>query len=164
MLYIPIVVSSTGKSLWENRLDDSFIKVLRDEIPNVNINSIEKEVSRHDVRLIRSLKIVYGNECERCEFARFEYIKDYYVQSYRIRRIECYKGIYFPEYVEIDKIHFIRYNNISNEDEIRIIKNDTVYKDGGLMSPVNGFRYPYAPMHPYSSLSNCSNCSLSKSL
>lgn len=161
MSYIPIVVSSTGKSLWENRFNDGFIKKLYKEIPNVSINKMESDVKRHDRRLIESFKSIYGNECIGCEFARFEYIKDYYVDSYRIKRLECYGGVYFPEYVEIDKIHFIKSRNIKKEDDIIMIKNDTVYKDSGLMSPVNGYRYPYAPMYPYSSLSNYS---LSKSL
>ena len=107
MLYIPIVVSSTGKSLWENSFDDVFIKRLYNEIPNASIKRMESDVSRHDARLIHVFKSVYGSECMGCEFARFEYIKYYYAESYRIKRIECYKGIYFPEYVEIDKIHFI---------------------------------------------------------
>jgi hypothetical protein len=163
MLYIPIVVSSTGKSLWENSFDDVFIKRLYSEIPNSSIKRME-DVSRHDARLIDVFKSVYGSECMGCEFARFEYIKYYYAESYRIKRMECYKGIYFPEYVEIDKNHYIRSRNIKEESELITIKNDTVYKDIGLMSPVKGYRYPYAPMHPYSSLLNYSESSFSKSL
>lgn len=153
MSYITIVVSSTENALWSNRISDIFMKVLREEIPEFNLKKAENEIKRDDIRLIRSFKRCFGNDCERCEYASFQYIKEYYINSYSIKRLACYGNAYYPEYVEINKREFLLLlDREVNKDEKRIILNDTVYLDSMICVPVSGERYPYAPMHNKSSL------------
>lgn len=99
--YIPVIISTTEKWLWENNVPSSIITHIVNKRIGFNLSNIHT-IPRHVFALREAFEIAYGYDILRCPFAKYVHVPREFLSSYQVVRPECYRNIFYNEMVDIN--------------------------------------------------------------
>jgi hypothetical protein len=103
-----IVISTSTYDLWENNIDIEVFRFIYHHSSTIQKPEHIYKLKRHDVLIIQAFRYVYGDNLELCNFAKIVFLPDCFQKFYLIERLQCYKYVYYPEEVHIQKDQYRR--------------------------------------------------------
>lgn len=103
-----IIVSTSTYDLWENDIDLEVFRFIYHHSSTIQKPEHIYKLKRHDLLVVQAFRYVYGDNLELCKFAKIVFLPDCFQNFYYIDRLQCYKYVYYPEEVHIQKDDFRR--------------------------------------------------------
>jgi hypothetical protein len=129
-----VLISTSSYDLWENDIDIGVFQFIYLRSSKIHRPDQIYKLARNDILVIEAFRAYYGFTLEKCKFATLQSIPDCLQQYYSIDRIQCYKYVYYPESIVIDKTRFwndemnkLKANMSVSEDKKTQIKKEISY-------------------------------------
>jgi len=111
-----VLLSISSLNLWDNDISEFVYSSMKSI--NSNYNKQNKyNIPRHDVGVIGSFQLVYGQFLQTCSFAILKEVPSFLENYYRIIRVSCYASVSESESILISVKECLAFFQSSDEFE-----------------------------------------------